>query len=94
MASAQTDENGDFRIAGLPPSIYFIATEQSREPIWMPSAVPSSRWQVYAQSFYPGVTELSMASPINLGAGQEVEADFSLTAETTYKVAGALSYPR
>ncbi|HXF12831.1 MAG TPA: carboxypeptidase-like regulatory domain-containing protein [Terriglobales bacterium] len=93
MVQSLTDENGAFRIAGLPPSIYFIATEQSREPIWMPSAVPSARRQVYAQSFYPGVTQLSMASPINLGGGQEVEADFSLTAEMTYKVAGALSTP-
>jgi len=93
MVQSQTDENGAFRIAGLPPSIYFIATEQSREPIWMPSAVPNARRQVYAQSFYPGVTQLSMASPIDLGAGQEVEADFSLTAEMTYKVAGVFSAP-
>ena len=57
----------------------------------MPSPIPSSRMQVYAQLFYPGVSQLSVASPIDLGAGQEVEADFSLTAEPTYKVAGAFT---
>ncbi len=91
VAAAQTDENGNFRIAGLPQATYVVATEQSREPVWMPSPIPNSRMQVYAQSFYPGVSQLSIASPIDLAAGQEVETDFSLTAEPTYKVAGALA---
>jgi hypothetical protein len=93
MVRAQTDENGSFRIAGLPPAIYYIATEQSREATWIPSAIPNGRKQTYAQSFYPGVAQLGVASPIELGAGQEAEANFSLTAEPTYKINGALSGP-
>ncbi|HEX3738196.1 MAG TPA: carboxypeptidase-like regulatory domain-containing protein [Terriglobales bacterium] len=93
MMSAKTDDSGSFRIAGLPPAIYYVAAEQSQEPTWMPSAIPNGRKQIYAQSYYPGVSQLGIASPIELGAGEEVEANFLLVGEPTYIVAGTLSGP-
>lgn len=90
MVEARTDDNGTFRVADLAPAIYYIAVQQSQESTWIPSAIPNGRKLIYAQSFYPGVSQLGSATPIELKAGQEVEADFSLNAESTYSVAGTV----
>ena len=90
MIQARTDENGTFRIAGLPPGIYYIAAQQSEESTWIHQQFRMIRKLIYAQSYYPGVSQLGSATPIDLKAAQEVEANFSLTAESTYNIAGTV----
>jgi len=41
--------------------------------------------------YYPGVAEQASASPIQLGPGQQAEADFSMTAVPLYQLAGSVS---
>lgn len=91
QSQALTDENGDFRVANLPAATYHVAVDQSQETTLSQPGIPNAREQGYAEVFYPGVSELSAAAPLELHAGQEVEADFTLTAEPIYQVSGVVN---
>ena len=88
---AFTDENGDYRIANLPADFYRVAIDQSRETTLSQPGVPNAREQGYATVFYPGVSELSAAAPLELQAGQEVRANFTLTAEPIFQISGGVN---
>lgn len=88
MFQAQTLEDGSYRIAQMPPGTYYLVVDQSQEATLSQPGVPNPRDQGYAQVFYPAVSELSAAAPMELRGGQEVEANFALTAEPFYKLAG------
>jgi hypothetical protein len=86
-----TNEDGEFRIAGLPAGTYYIAVNQSSVTTPAQQGVPNSREQVYAKVLYPGVSDFSAATPLEVTPGREVEANFSLTAEPVYAVSGEAS---
>lgn len=88
---AQTDENGDFRISSLPAGTYYIAVDQSQETTLSQRGLPNARQQGYAKVFYPGVSEFSVATPLELRPGREVEANLALAAEPIYQVSGGVS---
>ena len=88
---AITDENGNFRIAGLPAGMYYVAVDQSQETTLGQRGVPNAREQSYAKFYYPGVSEFNAATALELSAGREVEANFSLAAEPIYQVSGSVS---
>lgn len=90
---AQTDERGDFRLANLPAATYYVEVDQSLETTLGQSGVPNAREQVYAKVFYPGVAGFSAAAPLELRAGQQLEANFTLTAEPIYQISGVVSTP-
>ena len=41
--------------------------------------------------YYPGVPDLASASPIQLAAGQQAEANFSLNQVTVYAISGTVT---
>src|SRR5262249_48691887 len=87
---AQTDDEGHFRIAGLMAGSYYVVAG----PHWSPQArVPARNLhrESYAKVFYPGATELAAATPIDLSAGQQVDADFSLEPSQMFHVSGTVS---
>jgi len=86
-----TDENGDFRVANLPASTYYVAVDQSQETALSQPGIPNGREQSYPRVFYPGVSEFSAAALLELRAGQEVRANFTLTAEPVYQVSGVVN---
>jgi hypothetical protein len=53
--------------------------------------VPNPREQVFTKVFYPGVSEISAATPIQMAPGEEFEASFTLSAEPVYRVSGNLT---
>src|SRR4051812_368956 len=87
---AGTNEEGEFRIAGLQPGTYYIAVEQSSEPVLSQTNVPNAREQVFARIFHPGVSDLSAATPIEVAPGREVEVNFTLMPEPLYQVSGTV----
>jgi hypothetical protein len=91
QSQALTDENGDYRIANLPGAIYHVAVDQSQETTLSQPGIPNAREQGYAKVFYPGVSELSAAAPLELQAGQEATANFTLTAEPIFQVSGVVN---
>jgi hypothetical protein len=90
-SQATTDDNGNFRIAGLPADSYYLQVAQNQRTTLSQRGVPNPREQGYAEVFYPGVADFNSATPIELTGGREVEANFSMAAEPLYEVSGIAS---
>jgi hypothetical protein len=87
----RTNEEGEFRIAELQAGAYYLAVDQSQETILGQKGVPNAREQVFTRMFYPGVSEMRAATPIEALPGEEATANFTLSAEPVYAVSGSLT---
>lgn len=86
----ETDEDGLFRFAGLMPGTYYLsAGPREGELQLMPEG--EKQKSGFPHVYYPGVPDFAAASPIQLGPGQQTEADLSLGAVPVYQVAGMVS---
>jgi hypothetical protein len=79
-----SDDDGEFRIASLTPGAYCLSVGPES---WRERA-PGSRPHGYPQVFYPNAADFSSASVISVAAGQQVEADLSMTQEPLFEVSG------
>lgn len=86
----ETDEDGRFRFPNLLPGTYYLATGPSNVGTQLLAADEKPKTG-FPPIYYPGVPDLSSASPIQLNAGQQAEADFSLTAVPVYQLSGIVS---
>ena len=87
----RTDDEGEFRIPGLHAGSYYVAVDRNDEMTLSQKGIANPREQVFTKVFYPGVSDMSAASAVELAAGEEADADFTLSAEPVYHVAGILS---
>jgi hypothetical protein len=90
---ARSHEDGKFRIANLLPGTYYLEAGPARDEsrLVVHDEKPKTG---YSSLYYPGVPDLPSASPIQLRAGQQVEADFSLPAVPVYNISGTVTgYP-
>jgi len=87
---SETDEDGHFRFASLMPGTYFLSVgpAQSEGQI-LPEGQHATTG--FPHLYYPGVPDLNSAAPLQLAAGQQAEADFSLSPVPIYHVSGAVS---
>jgi hypothetical protein len=85
--SVQTNDLGEFRIFGLPPGDYVVAS--SPRPAGAVTTVAPGTAAV--MTFYPGTTDASTAQPVTLGPGQVATGIVIriLTAQT-YQVSGTV----
>jgi hypothetical protein len=85
--SQQTDEDGKFRFANLMPGSYYLmagpGTDDSR--LLAEGQLPKTG---YPSVYYPGVPTLASASPLQLTAGQQAQADLSISAVPVYHISG------
>lgn len=89
---AQTNEEGEFRVV-LQAGTYYVAVDQSTATTLSQKGVPNAREQTFAKVFYPGVSDLASATPIEIAPGQDAEANFTMSPELIYQVSGTLSGP-
>ncbi len=91
--SAQTDENGDYAIEALSPGQHILSTGMM--VISPPAAVAENGPvnDVYPPQYFPNAPEQDNAQPVNVQAGQAVEADFRLSPVRSYSVSGIASGP-
>lgn len=92
MGAQSTDEEGYFRIFGLRPGTYYLQAGElanRRGPLRMSL---SSRSGGYSSSYFPGVRQFSAATPLRVGAGQKVQADFSLHRVAAFQVSGQVAF--
>ena len=87
-ANGTTNEDGEFRVANLPPGVYYV------------EAGPGASFRVrrarrlnigeegYTTAFYPGATDPTAAAPIILAPGQQQEVQFSLKPQPVFKISG------
>ncbi len=87
---ADTDEDGHFRFPSLMPGTYYLAAGPGNvgTQLLAADAKPKTGFPLV---YYPGVPDLSSASPIQLSAGQQAEADLSLNAVPVYQVSGTVT---
>lgn len=92
MNSSNTDDRGEYRIAGLVPGKYYVQVTSNRMGMQMPG---QARPQGvvgdlnYTPLLYPGVPEFSQAQPLVLAPGQEMRGvDFRMRKSTTWRVRG------
>jgi hypothetical protein len=88
---ARTNEDGEFRVAGLQAGTYYVAVDQSTETTLSQKGVPNAREQTFAKVFYPGVPDQTSATPLEIAPGGEAEANFTLSPEPLYQISGSLS---
>lgn len=84
-ASVPTNSAGEFRFAELRPGSYRIATREfvDNDPLTM---APGAQRYGFPPVYFPGGSDFSSASTIEVTAGATVEADFSLTPQPYYDV--------
>ena len=90
-AQARTNDEGEFRVPGLKAGTYYVAVDQSSGTVLGQKGVANAREQVFTKTFYPSVSEMSAATPIEIAPGEEFEANFTLSAEPVYRVSGNLT---
>ena len=87
----RTNEEGEYRITGLSAGTYYVAVDRGQETRLSQRGVVNAREEVFVKAFYPGVAEMSAASPLEVSPGSEMEANFELSAEPLYQVSGTAS---
>jgi hypothetical protein len=99
VASAESDDRGQYRIFGLKPGEYFIKAEDSFLPRGGSGPVDESYWvkrslgSDFASAYYPGVTQVSQAQVIPIKAGEEAQADITMRRVKTIEIVGRVIGP-
>lgn len=83
--SARANSAGEFRFAELPAGSYKLLTHElmDNDPV---GTVPGGQLYGFPPVYYPGAADFAAAAPIELQAGQTVEADLSLIRQPYYDV--------
>ena len=94
LRGAQTDEQGEFRMAELQPGKYFVFVGASSRVDAFPA--PSQQGaRGYAAGFYPSGNDFATANPVEVAAGQHVEINFNLRSQLFHRISGTVSgYPQ
>ena len=89
--TALTDDEGQFRIAGLKPGTYYLEfVPGSREGFrtFGVLAKKSSNLQGYGSQYYPAAPDLSSATAIRIRAGSQVQITQKMRPQRLFEVAG------
>jgi hypothetical protein len=83
--SAATDDQGEYRAAGLAPGAYVVRVSVH--------VMSFNQDPTFRTTFYPRAADLSAAQPIQLAAGQQARADIQIIREAGVKISGRLVLP-
>jgi hypothetical protein len=91
-ADSRTNLAGEFRFAELPRGTYRLFTSEfmDNDPA---ATMPGEPVFGFPPVYYPGVSDFSAASTIDLGPGQTVEANLPLTHQPYYQVRIPIANP-
>jgi hypothetical protein len=86
-----TDEDGNFRIAGLTPGTYFVEVGPSF--LGRPAAIrtSSSKFEGFPKQYYPGVPDMSAATSLRLAAGQRSSIEVTVKPSPAYRLGGIVA---
>lgn len=92
MNGSSANDIGEFRIAGLGPGKYFIAVRAQSFMQRSAAAGEPRQTEGYVTTFYPGVTDASSASAIEIGPGQEhTGLTIRLRKSRVYRITGKVA---
>lgn len=93
LASATSDDQGEYRMFGIPPGRYWIRAAPGLPPGPAPDAAAPGG-EVYVPTCHPGVTDCFAADPVQLDAGQERRGvDIVLRKQRAVQVLGRVAAP-
>lgn len=93
VGNAQTDDQGNFRLAELRPGRYYLSFPSTNNGGWSTTYQLTSKKQEeegYGAQFYPGVPDLESATVIEIQAGAQVHIVQTLSRQRVFQVAGVL----
>lgn len=98
VGGAQTNDIGEFRVAGLRPGSYWISAESFHpNRMWSdgpPRNAGDKPEDEYVQTFFGGVTDAAAARPVEVVAGQELAGvDIRMGKARVYRVRGKVIGP-
>jgi protocatechuate 3,4-dioxygenase beta subunit len=86
VASAQTDDRGEFRLFGLAPGAYYVS---AGDPAFASVSTPKGI-QHYSPTYYPGTPRADQARAVTVGAGAPPRIEFKLQLVPPARVGGQL----
>ena len=87
--STPTDEDGRYRFARLRPGRYYISTAP-HTPV-AETTLDQPPKSGFPSTYFASAPDLASASPVELSAGEQADADFSLSEVPVYRVSGTIS---
>lgn len=85
----RTDEDGNFRVAGLPSGRYYLAVKAGNVTRRVLGAQTPKAPEAYpAILYHPGTADLAAATALDLAPGQKMDTQFALSLSPAYKLAG------
>ncbi len=92
LGGRQTDEDGNFRIADLRPGTYYVEVGPNNRarPIGEQQS-DTGKFEVVPAQYYPGVREMTAATPLRLAPGQHATVDFEVKRVPAYRISGMIS---
>ena len=85
----RTDDEGNFRLAELLPSAYFIAAGPGWDLNDMALRGPDAT-AYFPTLFHAGSADFSGASPVTLASGQQVQVDFAIKKTPAHTISGRI----
>jgi hypothetical protein len=70
---AGTNDLGEYRISGVIPGKYYLCAIYRGRGIMMESGIPAGSQEDFVTTFFPGVTDIGAASPIEMGPGDQMQ---------------------
>src|SRR3954465_9158783 len=86
---AETNDLGEYRIAGLSSGKYFVLAEATDAA--PPPQNTNGAGRVFAPTFFPGTTNRGQAVSLDLRPGDAAEASFGLIVTRTFSVRGQVA---
>ena len=83
----RTDDQGVFRLYGLPPGEYFISAN-NRSNQFMGPGVNNTEADGFAPTYFPGTPNIGEAARVTVRAGQEMTANFAMIVARMARVRG------
>jgi hypothetical protein len=84
----RTDDQGNFRLFGLPPGDYYVSANNRNNMMMMPG-MNSTESEGFAPTYYPGTPNIAEATRVTVRAGQEMTgANFALIVARMARVRG------
>lgn len=92
VASAETDDRGDFKLSNMGPGKVNLGFRVSRNPVYQEKPKPGQPEERYLATYYPGVLDLSASTAVTIAAGVDVSGiNMKLTRSPVYHVRGKVS---
>jgi hypothetical protein len=89
FGGAGTNDLGEYRISGVIPGKYYLCAMYRGRGIMMDTGMPTGSQEDFVTTFFPGVTDFTAASPIEMGPGDQMQGvNLRLNKTHTVRVSG------